>query len=96
MKIAPKTWAKVVIPLAVFPALAGCATVGPPARIQTAVHTMNRYMPEYVTEANKALDETNHSDKERLIGIGERLEKAMSALDAWANPPEKTKKEKDQ
>ncbi len=59
----------------------GCAGA-PPKRIQSAIDTMNRYMPEYVAEANEAL--ADHADGERLIGIGERLRIAMDALDRWA------------
>ena len=63
----------------------GCAATRPPVRIQSAIHTINRYMPEYVTEANKAIEATDHPDKERLTGIGDRLAAAIQALDAWAN-----------
>ena len=63
----------------------GCAATRPPVRIQSAIHTINRYMPEYVTEANKALEAVDHPDKERLTGIGDRLAAAIQALDAWAN-----------
>lgn len=65
--------------------LAGCAATRPPARIQSAVHTINRYMPEYVAESNKALEAVDHPDKERLTGIGDRLAAAIQALDVWAN-----------
>jgi len=63
----------------------GCAATRPPVRIQSAIHTINRYMPEYVTEANKAIETTDHPDKERLTGIGDRLAAAIQALNAWAN-----------
>ena len=63
----------------------GCAATRPPVRIQSAIHTINRYMPEYVTEANKAIEATDHPDKERLTGIGDRLAAAIQALNAWAN-----------
>jgi len=49
-----------------------------------AIHTVNRYAPEYVAEANKALEQTGHADAERLSGIGERLVDALDALDQWA------------
>ena len=42
-------------------------------------------MPGYVAEANKALEAVDHPDKERLTGIGERLQRAVDALDRWAN-----------
>ena len=93
MKIALKTWAKVVIPLAVFPVLAGCATVRPPAGIQNGIRIMNSHMPEYVEAANKALDESDNPDKKRLIGMGERLQAGLDALDRWANSDDKDKKE---
>jgi len=60
--------------------VAGCA--GPPRRIQSAIGTMNKYMPEYVAESNKAL--ADHPDAERLTGIGTRLQIAMDSLDRWA------------
>ena len=71
----------------------GCAVTRPPVRIQSAIHTINRYMPEYVTEANKAIEATDHPDKERLTGIGDRLAAAIQALDAWANGQGKDGKE---
>ena len=64
--------------------LAGCATTQPPVRIQEAIGTMNAYMPEYVSEANAALEEGGHADAERLTGIGVRLQNGMEALDRWA------------
>lgn len=72
----------------------GCAATKPPARIQFAVHTINRYMPEYVAEANKAIEATDHPDKERLTGIGDRLAAAIQALDVWANRQEQEKEKK--
>ena len=65
----------------------GCATA-PPARIQEAMHVVNRYLPEYVTEANKAFTATNHPDRERLTGIGDRMLKAVDALDRWSSSGE--------
>lgn len=65
--------------------MAGCATYEPPEKIKSATATLNRYTPEYVREANKALAESNHPDAERLIGIGRRLETAIDSLDRWAN-----------
>lgn len=70
----------------------GCAATRPPVRIQSAVHTINRYMPEYVAEANKAIEATDHPDKERLTGIGDRLAIAIQSLDVWANRQEKEMK----
>lgn len=64
--------------------LAGCATTQPPVRIQEAIGTMNAHMPEYVAEANAALELGGHPDAERLTGIGVRLQKGMEALDRWA------------
>jgi hypothetical protein len=73
--------------------LMGCAATRPPQRIQDAIHTANRYMPEYVVEANKALTDTEHPDKERLTGMGERLAEVMAALDRWASGGEEARKE---
>lgn len=64
--------------------LSACAT-RPPQRIQGAIQTMNHYMSEYVIEANKALENTDHPDGERLIGNGERLAKALTTLNSWAS-----------
>jgi hypothetical protein len=72
----------------------GCAATSPPTRIQSAIHTINHYMPEYVTEANKAIEATDHPDMERLTGIGDRLAAAIQALDAWANGQEKEEEKK--
>lgn len=76
---------KWIIPLALAGIMAGCATPQIPQRIQSGVSVMNRYTPEYVSEANKALVDTLHPDAERLTGIGVRLEKGVDALDRWAN-----------
>ena len=62
-----------VIPLTLAGLIAGCATYRPPEQIQSATSTLNRYTPEYVREANKALIESRHPDAERLVGIGLRL-----------------------
>jgi len=70
----------ILFPLVLAIVAIGCT--GPPRRIRSAIDTMNRYMPEYVTESNKAL--ADHPDAERLIGIGTRLQIAMDALDRWA------------
>ena len=77
-----------IIPLVLAGAITGCATYRPPVQIQSAVATVNRYTPEYVTEANKALVEIGHPDVERLTGIGLRLQTAVDALDQWANRPD--------
>jgi hypothetical protein len=65
-------------------ALAGCATTQPPERIQGAIATMNRHMPEYVAEANEALETSGHPDAERLTGMGTRLRDGLATLDQWA------------
>jgi len=49
---------------------------------------MNRHMPEYVAQANAALEGQGHPDAERLTGNGERLRDLADALDRWANPEE--------
>jgi hypothetical protein len=74
-----------VIPLMLAGLIAGCATYRPPEQIHSATSTLNRYTPEYVREANKALIESRHPDAERLVGIGLRLQKAIDSLDSWAN-----------
>ncbi len=73
-----------VIALGVLCMSAGCAHSRPPDRVVNAIHTVNRYAPEYVRESNAALAQTNHPDAERLCGIGERLTDALEALDRWA------------
>jgi len=70
----------------------GLCHLPPPEQIQSATSTLNRYTPEYVREANKALIESRHPDAERLVGIGLRLQKAIDSLDSWANKnPEENK-----
>ncbi len=82
---------KWVIPLTLVGVLAGCTMYRVPEQIQSATSTLNRYTPEYVQEANKALVESNHPDAERLVGTGLRLQKAIDSLDKWANTdPEAT------
>jgi len=73
------------IALTLTGALVGCQTTCPPANIREAIVTLNRYTPEYVAESNAALEKTGHPDRERLAGIGVRLEAGMDALDRWAN-----------
>jgi hypothetical protein len=50
-------------------------------------------MPEYVAEANKALTDAEHPDRERLVGIGDRLAEVLDALDRWAAGQEKKPEE---
>jgi len=76
---------KWVIALTLTGALAGCQAYPPPAGIQEAIATLNRYTPEYVAESNAALEKAGHPDRERLSGIGVRLQAGMEALDRWAN-----------
>ena len=78
----------VIIGLLLAATLAGCAHSRPPGSVVQAIHTVNRYAPEYVVEANKALEQTRHPDAERLCGIGERLADALDALDQWATKQE--------
>ena len=73
------------IPLALAGIMTGCAPFRPPPQIQSAVATVIRHTPEYVTEANKALREIGHPDAGRLTGVGLRLQTAVDALDQWAN-----------
>ena len=83
-----QTILKALVVLCLAVSLFGCVTAGPPQRIQDAVHTANRYMPEYVAESNKALAETGHPDRERLTGIGTRLAEVMEALGRWVSGQE--------
>jgi hypothetical protein len=80
-----ETILKALLAASLAASLLGCAAARPPQRIQDAIHTANRHMPEYVTEANKALREVGHPDAERLTGVGLRLQTAVDALDQWAN-----------
>jgi len=80
-----KVIALVAITCAAVGLIAGCTTYEPPEKIKSATATLNRYTPEYVREANKALTESNHPDAERLTGIGQRLATAIDSLDRWAN-----------
>ena len=85
--------AKALLVLSLAASVFGCVTAGPPQRIQDAVHTANRYMPEYVAESNKALAASGHPDRDRLTGIGTRLVSVMEALDRWASGQETNQKE---
>ena len=85
-----ETILKALLAASLASSLLGCAAARPPQRIQDAIHTANRYMPEYVAEANKALADAEHPDRERLAGIGDRLAEVLDALDRWASGQEKT------
>ena len=84
---------KALLAASLAASLLGCAAARPPQRIQDAIHTANRYMPEYVAEANKALADAEHPDQERLRGMGDRLAVVMEALDRWASGQETERKE---
>ncbi len=88
MRKAIETVARMVLVLALAASLAGCAAKRPPQRIQHAIQTMNRHMPEYVAEANQTLEEAKHPERERLTGIGKRLAEALAALDRWSRGEE--------
>jgi hypothetical protein len=60
----------------------------PPPRIQAAIATVNRYLPEYVEEANRALERCGGEDRARLQGTGERIVVVLDALERWAGTPE--------
>ncbi len=79
---------RMVLVVVLAASLAGCAAKRPPQRIQHAIQTMNRHMPEYVAEANQSLEDGKHPERERLKGIGERLAEALAALDRWAQGEE--------
>lgn len=88
-----ETILKALLAASLAAALLGCVAARPPQRIQDAIHTANRYMPEYVAEANKVLADAEHPDQERLRGMGDRLAAVMEALDRWASGQETERKE---
>ena len=88
-----ETILKALLAVSLAASLLGCAAARPPQRIQDAIHTANRYMPEYVAEANKALADAEHPDQERLRGMGDRLAVVMEALERWASGQEKMPEE---
>jgi len=73
--------------MAFLAATLGCVPQKPPVSVQEAIRTIDRHLPTYVAEANRALASSDHPDKERLIGIGERLARAVAALERWAGSP---------
>ena len=83
-----------LIPIALclwpFATQLGCAINRPPQGIQKAITTVNKYLPEYVDEANKALVEIEHPDRERLVGVGLLLVDVLEALKTWAIDSEGT------
>lgn len=91
MRKTAATMPRTILVVVLMAALVACAARRPPQRIEDAIHTINRYMPEYVTEANKALEKSRHPDRERLIGIGERLAEALASLERWASEREEGK-----
>ena len=92
MKKTIGTMTRTILVVVLAVSLAACAATRPPQRIQDAIQTMNRHMPEYVAEANKTLEEAKHPDRERLKGIGERLAEVLAALERWATEGEEEKK----
>ena len=92
MRKTMETMTRTVLVVVLAASLAACAATRPPQRIQDAIQTMNRHMPEYVAEANKTLEEAKHPDRERLKGIGERLAEVLAALERWATEGEEEKK----
>ena len=87
-----KTIERIVLLLILTTVLSACTTT-PPQRIQNAIQTMNRILPEYVNEANQALENTKHQDRERLIGIGERLANTLNVLNKWASEKEENERD---
>ena len=88
-----KTIERIVLVL-ILASMSACATTQPPQRIQNAIQTMNRYVPEYVTDVNKALENADPQDRERLTGIGERLVNTLDALNRWASGSEEEESER--
>jgi hypothetical protein len=68
----------------VLAATFACAPTRPPADVQAAIRVIGRQLPPYVAEANRALGEVSHPEAERLQGIGDRLVRAVAALELWA------------
>lgn len=64
-------------------AVAGCQTTRPPEDIVKSIGVVNQQVDVYVTESNWALEAAQHADRELLIGTGERLRKAVAALNQW-------------
>ena len=92
MRKTMETMTRTILVVVLAASLAACAATRPPQRIQDAIQTMNRHMPEYVAEANKTLEEAKHPDRERLKGMGERLAEVLAALERWATEGEEEKK----
>jgi hypothetical protein len=88
MKRQIETTLKALLAASLAATLLGCAA-RPPQRIQDAIQTANRYLPKYVAEANKALADPEHLDRESLAGIGNRLAEVLEALNRWASGQEK-------
>ena len=92
MKKPVETMLRMILVIALAASLGACAAKRPPQRIQHAIQTMNRHMPEYVAEANQSLEDAKHPDRERLKGIGKRLAEALDALDRWSRSEEAMQK----
>ena len=84
MMIIVRMLVQIVFGLLMVTGFSGCASQRPPARIQSAIHSINKYLSEYVGEANQALVQVDHHDQERLVGIGVLLVDVIQSLDDWA------------
>jgi len=86
MTLTLRTWRAIALAIgaAAWAATSGCMAARPPVPVQEAIRTINRHLPTYVAEANRALAAGDHPEKERLVGTGERLVRAVQALERWA------------
>lgn len=88
-----KTGIPIVLSLLVFMMPISCVTNRPPKRIQDAIHSVNKHLPKYVEEANRALVYEGHPDREHLVVMGTLLVDVLKSLERWANGNEPESKE---
>lgn len=69
--------------LVIYFLLPGCVHMTPPPEVVDAIKTVEEHVTVYVTEANWALAEVQHPDADLLIGTGDRIGRAVSAVSAW-------------
>ena len=70
-----------------------CVTNRPPKHIQEAINSVNKHLPRYVAEANRALVHEGHPDREHLVVMGVLLVDVLKSLERWANGDESRLKE---
>ena len=87
-----ETVTRLVLVLALAASLVACAAKRPPQRIQHAIQTMNRHMPEYVAEANQSLEATPLSDwRPARLPDGGWGARAIQALSLRLSPMRSTR-----